>query len=113
MGNIWSKLFKKEYVDIDKEELKLMLKEQFKFQFVDVRTKREFSATKISGFTNLDFYQFRVNPSMIEKYKKNKPVVLICATGSRSRVASKLFVKQGFTTVYNYKRGINGYNISK
>jgi len=113
MASFFSKFFKKEYTDIGTEELKVMLKEQFKFQFIDVRTKREFSTTKISGFTNLDFYQFRTNFQMIEKYKKNKPVVLICATGSRSKVASKIFVKQGFSEVYNYKRGIIGYNATK
>ena len=48
MGNILSKLFKKEYTNISTEELNLMLKNQYKYQFIDVRTKREFASNKIS-----------------------------------------------------------------
>lgn len=110
MSNIFEKLFKKEYTNISTDELNLMLKNQFKYQFVDVRTKREFSMNKISGFTNIDFYQFRRNVKMLEKYKKDKPIIVMCATGSRSRVAAKMFVKQGFKEVYNFSRGINSYS---
>lgn len=111
--SLFQKLFKKEYIDITTDELKSMLKERSTYQFIDVRTKREFTATKLSGFTNLDYYQLRNNHSMLEKYKKDKPIVLICASGTRSRFAAKIFIREGFSPVYNFKKGLHHYHKTK
>jgi rhodanese-related sulfurtransferase len=37
---------------------------------------------------------------------KDKPVILICRTGSRTRLISKLLSQQGYAEVYNVNKGI-------
>lgn len=103
--NLFQKLFRKESIDITTDELKSMLKERSTILVIDVRRKREFTATKLSGVTNLDYYQLRNNHSMLEKYKKDKPIVLICALGTRSRFSAKIFVREGFSPYIILKKG--------
>lgn len=101
----------KGYENIDNEQLKEMLSSDVEYYFIDVRTTDEFYEERIPGFTkNIDYYKLKDNYSMIEDLDKNIPVVIMCNSGNRSVDASKIFVKEGFTTVYNLTEGIQGWN---
>lgn len=109
--SIFNMLFGKEYNDIQSEELKGMLQEKDKYQFLDVRTKQEYKHRRIKGFNkNIDYYKFVRNQSMLDRLDKEKPVVVICQTGARSNGTCNLLVKRGHKEVYNFKRGINAWN---
>ena len=108
---ILSKLFSKDYKDITSEELKLMMKEKNKYQFLDVRTQKEYKSGHAFGFNkNLDYYKFARNRSMLERINLNKPVVVMCQTGARSNVTCRILSKMGHKEVYNFKRGIRNYH---
>ena len=54
-----SLLFGQNYTNLTNEELKELLKEKNKYQFLDVRTKQEYKHKRIKGFDkNIDFYKF-------------------------------------------------------
>jgi len=88
---------------ITTEQLKNELHDKNK-QFIDVRTAGEFKARNIRGFKNIPLHQL---PQKASGLSKDKDVILICRSGSRSSKASKLLKKQGFTQVTNVKGGMN------
>ncbi|MBN2604693.1 MAG: rhodanese-like domain-containing protein [Bacilli bacterium] len=101
----------KSYTNISNSELADMLLNHPEYQFVDVRTSTEFYDTKIPGFTiNIDFYIFEDDYSLLDKLDKDVPVVLMCNSGNRSASAADIFVKEGFSVVYNLENGIQGWD---
>jgi rhodanese-related sulfurtransferase len=103
----------KNYTDINNEELKTMLLSKEDYQFIDVRTKDEFFESHIPGFTTyIDFYILEDDYSILDIYDldKSKSVVIMCNSGNRSVSASEIFYEEGFTTVYNLKDGIQGWD---
>ncbi len=89
--------------NIEKEELVELLKDKKKNHFIDVRTPMEYSANNIKGFKNmpLQTIQNKIN------FPKEDPIVLICASGSRSRNAARKLSKLGYTNILNVKGGMN------
>lgn len=103
-------LFSKQFKSVDFEELMEMSKLKNKVQFIDVRTKQEYKQGHGIMFNkNIDFNQSRTNTRLFESLKKNKPVVVICASGIRSGATCRMLVKLGFEDVSNFKRGYNAY----
>lgn len=41
-----------------------------------------------------------------KKWNKNKPLLLVCRSGHRSRMAAEILIKEGFTAVYNLDGGM-------
>ena len=86
-------------------EIETLIKEkQIKRQFVDVRTASEFSGRKVKGFANIPLDQLgkrakEMNPEL--------PVVVMCASGSRSMKAARVLSKNGFKQIINVKGGIS------
>lgn len=102
---------KKEYTDIDNEELKEMLESDEEYQFVDVRTKEEYDTSKIPGFDiQVDYYLFKDDHSLLDGLDKDIPVVIMCNSGNRSIDASNIFIEEGFVEVYNLTDGIQGWD---
>ncbi|WP_168169756.1 rhodanese-like domain-containing protein [Candidatus Izimaplasma bacterium ZiA1] len=101
-----------EYENISNEQLSEMLASDDNYYFIDVRTEQEFNNLRIPGFSNLDLYSFDKNPELINTLDLDKsiPVVIMCNSGNRSVTAAKIFIDQGFTTVYNLKNGIQGWD---
>lgn len=69
---------------------------------VDVRTKGEFKSGHIPGAINIPLDQLVKRSGEIPT---NKPVVVVCASGSRSRTGSKILVNAGHSNVSNLKGG--------
>lgn len=67
-------------------------------QIIDVRTKAEFQAGHIHGSVNIPLQEINYQFS---KLKKDKPMILCCASGMRSASAKAILKSQGFTEVYN------------
>jgi len=104
-------LFAKNHIDLNNDELRELLKDKDNYQFVDVRTKPEYKHKRIKEFNkNIDFYKFGRNLDMLARISKDKPVVVMCQTGSRSGATCNMLHKLGFAKIYNLKRGINGWN---
>lgn len=66
---------------------------------LDVRTPGEFAAGHVSGARNIPL---QVLSSRLEELgARNKPIVIYCRSGNRSRSAMRILASQGFTAVYD------------
>lgn len=72
---------------------------------IDVRSKREFKETHLSGAINIPLSDIKRN---IENYVKNKnrKILVCCEYGVRSKQAANILENFGYTQVYNLKGGL-------
>lgn len=66
--------------------------------FVDVRSVAEFSSGNAPGTINIPLPELG---SRLAEIPKSAPVVLCCASGSRSGMAKLVLKRHGYPTVYN------------
>lgn len=96
--------------DLNNDELKELIKDKDNYTFLDVRTKQEYKHKRIKAFNkNIDFYKFSRNQSMLDRISKDKPVIVMCETGSRSRGTCNILHNRGYKEIYNLKKGMNGW----
>ena len=83
---------------------------------IDVRTKPEFNNLRAKGSVNIPIFYAKNGQRVFNKNFLNeiyevsnknldKRIILICRSGSRTKLASNLLAEQGFTNVYNVKHG--------
>ncbi len=83
---------------------------------IDVRTKAEFKKLRAKDSLNIPIFYAKngkrvFNRNFLEEIYKvsqeniNRKIILICRSGSRTKLASNLLAEQGFTKVYNVQRG--------
>jgi phage shock protein E len=66
--------------------------------FIDVRSNQEFASGNAPGTINIPLNELN---SRIHEIPKTTPVVLCCASGTRSGMAKMIFKKNGHKEVYN------------
>ena len=91
------------YQDIRVEELKMMIDGKEDTILLDVREQYEFDEGHIAGSILIPTGQIT---RRIVELDKNKTIVVICATGSRSAQVAQYLVKNGFSKVKNLVGGI-------
>lgn len=67
-------------------------------QIIDVRTKEEYESGHIKGSVNMPLNNLS---NLMNKLKKDKPIITCCASGMRSAVAKNILKSRGFSEVYN------------
>lgn len=72
---------------------------------LDVRTPEEYAGGFIGSAINLDYYSPTFKTE-IAKLDKSKTYFVYCQAGGRSKSASELMHKEGFTKVYELNGGI-------
>ena len=83
---------------------------------IDVRTKREFQTLRAKDSINIPLFfekkgqrvfnqQFLQEIYLSVNKKLNKKIILICRSGSRTKLAANLLAHNGFSDVYNIKNG--------
>ncbi|MCA1959555.1 MAG: hypothetical protein LDL33_02070 [Desulfomonile sp.] len=77
------------------------------FTLLDVRQPKEYERGHIPGAVLIPLPQLS---DSLDQLDPEKPVVVYCAIGGRSRVAAHLLAGKGFKTVYNIKGGIMAWN---
>ena len=87
------------------EDMDAVLKEEGAV-LLDVRTVQEYSRGHISGFKNIPLDELREH---IHEIEKGKPVYLICQSGLRSYIASRILEGYGYET-YNFSGGFRYYD---
>ena len=78
---------------------------------LDVRTRAEYGRGHIAGSVLIPVQELQLRVSELDAYK-NKDILLYCATGNRSTVASKILIDRGFTRILNMRRGIVAWSKS-
>lgn len=90
---------------ISTTDLKGMLKDK-NIQFVDVRTKGEYSTNHIKEFKNIPLNEL---PQQASQLSKDKEIVVICQSGMRSTRACKMLKKMNFDNISNVKGGMSAW----
>ena len=89
--------------EITVQELKEMMDKGEDFQLIDVRRKDEYDFANLGG----ELIVLDTVPQNVEKFSKDKTVVVHCRSGARSGNAIQ-FLEQnhGYTNLVNLKGGI-------
>lgn len=69
---------------------------------LDVRTEMEFMRGHVPNAVNIPLHQLH---SRLDEIDHTKPIVVICATGSRSMGGASALVSTGYKQVYNLQGG--------
>ena len=80
-------------------------------QLIDVRTTGEFAGGFISNADNIDINSTSFKDK-VQKYNKQKPILVYCLSGGRSSQAAEVLSEMGFLEVYNLKGGIMKWEAS-
>ncbi len=72
---------------------------------LDVRTDAEFKSGHLENAILVPVQQLQARLNEIAAYK-NQDILIYCATGNRSTVASKIMLDSGFKRIYNMRHGI-------
>ena len=73
---------------------------------LDVRTPQEFSQARLSGAVLIPTGEFE---RRINEVPKNKPILVYCAVGSRSKSVADLLTQRGYKEIYHMTDGIVGW----
>ena len=73
---------------------------------LDVRTVNEFNRGHIEGFVNIPVDELRAH---LDEVEIGKPVYVICQSGLRSYIASRILEGNGYEA-YNFSGGFRFYN---
>ena len=92
------------FKSVDVTEFKSTLEKNSEIQLVDVRTEAEFNSGHIANAKNIDWNgtNFDIQTSALEK---NKPVLVYCLSGGRSKKAASKLKELGFKEVIELNGG--------
>lgn len=88
-----------EYKKISAEEAKAMI-DAGNVIILDVRTQEEYDVGHISGAIRLESADFAAQAATVLP-DKDATILVYCRSGKRSKVASEMLVKLGYTGIYD------------
>ena len=92
--------------DITSWEARMLLEKNRNVFLLDVRTPQEFQQASLKGAVLIPISEIE---RRLKEVPRNRPVLVYCAVGSRSRAAADFLAKQGYAEVYNMSDGIVGW----
>jgi sulfur-carrier protein adenylyltransferase/sulfurtransferase len=95
-----------ESFDPDESKAYLAEHEEGSFTLLDVRQPGEYQQKHIPG---AKLIPITLLPESIKELDPEKPVLVYCAIGGRSRVASQMLAGRGLKQVYNMRGGIQAW----
>ena len=75
---------------------------------VDLRDYKEFESGSIVGAKNIPFSALKERAAELKKLEK-RPIALVCASGSKARMAEKLLSKEGYEDLYVLSGGLSAW----
>lgn len=101
---------KKEIREVSVADVKRLVDEHAAVKLIDVRESDEFSAGKLPGAMSVPrgFLELRIE----EKAKRDEPLVLYCAGGTRSALAARTLREMGYENVASMAGGYNRWSDS-
>lgn len=81
-----------------------------RFTLLDVRQPEEYAAGHIPGALLVPLGDL---PKRMSEINQDKPVLVYCAIGGRSRVAAQMMAEEGFGKVYDLAGGFKGWGKEK
>jgi len=101
---------KKEIHEVSVSDVKRLLDEHSPVKLIDVREGEEFAGGKIPGAMSIPrgYLELRIE----EKAKRDEPLVLYCAGGTRSALAARTLREMGYQNVSSMAGGYNRWSDS-
>ncbi len=81
-------------------------------QIIDVREPSEYKKGHIEDAINIPVAKFDDEISTLENLK-NRTIIVVCQSGTRSSSACKTLIKEGFEKVFNISGGMQSWEDSK
>ena len=106
-GEIESDESSNDFSEISGAELRRWQQEQRDFQLIDVREPHEHAAANLGG-TLMPLGQLE---QLVAQIATDRPVVVYCQSGARSRRAVRTLEQKGFSNVYSLKKGMKHFVI--
>jgi rhodanese-related sulfurtransferase len=92
--------------DISSREAKAFLEKNRNIFLLDVRTPQENSQARLPGTVLIPIGEFE---RRIGEVPRNRPILVYCAVGARSKPVAEFLAKNGYKDVYNMTDGIVGW----
>src|SRR5712692_5238280 len=101
---------KKDIREVSVSDVKRLMDQRAPMKLIDVRESEEFSNGKLPGAISVPrgFLELRIE----EKAKRDEPIVLYCAGGTRSALAAKTLREMGYENVASMAGGFNRWSDS-
>ncbi|KUO59868.1 MAG: sulfurtransferase [Gracilibacter sp. BRH_c7a] len=96
---------------LSSEEVFKFIQKNKDLTILDVRTKQEFASGHIPGSKSFPVGEIASRINELTKYK-DKPILVYCASGSRSPSAVRILLKNSFSNLYHMKRGLRDWHQS-
>lgn len=94
--NLLQSLFGPPLPSVDAAELSEKLKNGKRPLVVDVRQPHEYQGGHINGSKLIPLNEL---PRRLKELPKEREIVFVCATGNRSRTATKMLLREGYNAV--------------
>jgi molybdopterin/thiamine biosynthesis adenylyltransferase/rhodanese-related sulfurtransferase len=101
---------KKEIREVSVQEVKRLTEQKAPVKLIDVRESEELAGGKLPGAISIPrgYLELRIE----EKAKRDEPIVLYCAGGTRSALAAKTLREMGYENVTSMAGGYNRWSDS-
>ena len=93
--------------DIEAKELNTLIEQKKDIKIIDVRTPAEFSRGHIANALSRPLGE--INDWMNE-FTKHESLVMVCASGMRSKDAARRLVEHGYNNISNLKGGMSTWH---
>ncbi|MFT5873564.1 MAG: rhodanese-related sulfurtransferase [Clostridium sp.] len=101
--------FNKNVQNVSGEEATKLIRENKGLVILDVRSKGEYQSGHINGSKLMPVSEIASRISEIEKFR-GKPILVHCASGSRSPRAVNILLKNKFDQIYHMNHGLSSFN---
>ena len=106
--NLINNLRNKNVKNISGEEAFNLLKNNKDAIVLDVRTKDEYIHGHIPNAVNIEVRSLMTNLDSLSKFKNN-PIIVHCASGSRSIIAVNILSSNGFSNIHHIFKGLKDW----
>jgi rhodanese-related sulfurtransferase len=96
-----------QYTEVSAQEANQLI-QNLQPLILDVRTRPEYLQGHIDQAVLIPLQELQKRKTEVSQYR-DEPVLIYCATGNRSTVASKILIDAGFKRIYNLRHGIAGW----
>ncbi|MGH4120420.1 rhodanese-like domain-containing protein [Clostridium sp.] len=101
--------FNKNVQNVSGDDITKLIRDNKDLVIIDVRTKGEYQAGHINRSKLIPVSEFSSRITELEKFR-GKPMLVHCATGSRSPRAVNILLKSKFGPIYHMSHGLSGFN---
>jgi len=101
--------FNKNVKNVSGEEAAKLIRDTKDLVIIDVRTKGEYLSGHINGSKLMPVSEIGSRVEELEKFR-GKPILVHCASGSRSPKAVNVLLKNKFGPIYHMSHGLASFN---